>query len=440
MDHIKQKEEDSVNKLRSCSTLNTFYHETQQEIANLGQQLFVKDGIITELKVRLAKYERTCVTEGEEPCVVGPSKSLVDSLCKEICKLKQKLKDSELDSAHKLESSKREIQLLQQKLREKEQELEIIRQRPEHKKEQEIQRLHSVIAERERAQATKDVLCTSLAEEASLLRIQLGTTVQVCQDLLERLKMEKAQDSNKMSDSEVAHLRTKVGKLQEENQHLKERVAYVENLNSKWQKYDSGREEYVRGLCQKLKESNGLSGSGSPLTPATGVGSGALLQQEISRLNKMLNQKMVECERLSRERDDCALRDRERIQMLEQQNQAYIDDFKSERADRERAQGKISDLQDEVGRLQLQIHAQNARESQTSTRRLQISLKKPSRSQTEKAEPLQRNSPPESSTKRAVTQLAIQGSSDVQCPRCLTTYNDKQTDELLNHWDECAKL
>lgn len=37
---------------------------------------------------------------------------------------------------------------------------------------------------------------------------------------------------------------------------------------------------------------------------------------------------------------------------------AYIEDFKSERADRERAQSKILDLQEEVGRLQLQIRAQ----------------------------------------------------------------------------------
>lgn len=37
---------------------------------------------------------------------------------------------------------------------------------------------------------------------------------------------------------------------------------------------------------------------------------------------------------------------------------AYIEDFKSERADRERAQSKIMDLQDEVARLQTQIRAQ----------------------------------------------------------------------------------
>lgn len=97
-------------------------------------------------------------------------------------------------------------------------------------------------------------------------------------------------------------------------------VPQVESLNSKWQKYDLSREEYVRGLCQKLKESNGLAGSGSPLTPATaGSSSVALFQQEISRLNHLLEEKMLECERLSRERDGGTLRDGERIQMLEQQ-------------------------------------------------------------------------------------------------------------------------
>lgn len=100
--------DDDVRKLRSCATLNTFYHETQQELANLGKQVLTRDGIIAELKVRLAKYERTCVmVEGEEPCLVGPSKSLVESLCRENFKLNQKLKEAEVDSAQKLEASKR---------------------------------------------------------------------------------------------------------------------------------------------------------------------------------------------------------------------------------------------------------------------------------------------------------------------------------------------
>lgn len=100
--------DDDVTKLRSYATLNTFYHETQQEIANLGTQILTRDGIIAELKARLVKYERTCVrVEGEEPCVVGPSKSLVETLCRENIKLNQKLKEAEVDSAQKLESCKR---------------------------------------------------------------------------------------------------------------------------------------------------------------------------------------------------------------------------------------------------------------------------------------------------------------------------------------------
>ncbi len=106
MDEIKRENDALRAKLRSCSTLNTFYHETQQEIARLNQLVTSKDGIIADLKARLGNYEKTVVIEGEEPCIVGPSKSLIESLCKEICKLKQKRKESEVDAAQRLEASK----------------------------------------------------------------------------------------------------------------------------------------------------------------------------------------------------------------------------------------------------------------------------------------------------------------------------------------------
>lgn len=89
----------------------------------------------------------------------------------------------------------------------------------------------------------------------------------------------------------------------------------MESLNSKWQKYDSSREEYVRGLCQKLKESNGLASSGPNLAQTSAAGATNLFQQEIARLNGLLEEKMIECERM----DDSTRRDQERIQMLEQQ-------------------------------------------------------------------------------------------------------------------------
>lgn len=80
---------------------------------------------------------------------------------------------------------------MRQQLREKERELESVTHQPDHEKDQVIQRLRSALAERDRAQATRAVLCTSLAEEADQLRGQLGATVRVCQELLGRLEGEK---------------------------------------------------------------------------------------------------------------------------------------------------------------------------------------------------------------------------------------------------------
>lgn len=79
-------------------------------------------------------------------------------------------------------------------------------------------------------------------------------------------------------------------------------------MNSQWQKYDSSREDYIRGLCQRLKETTGL-----------GSVSTGLLQQEISRLNSLLDEKMRDCVRLAREMEEMSRQDQERIQMLEQQ-------------------------------------------------------------------------------------------------------------------------
>ncbi|KAK1791242.1 hypothetical protein P4O66_013149 [Electrophorus voltai] len=392
--------EDQMTRLRSVSALNTFYHEMQHEVAGLEQQVACKDAVIAELKARLARHERTRE---------APSTSLLDSLIKEICELKHKLKDTEVDASQRLEHSKRESQGLQQRLRDMEQELECMRHRPEHQKEREIQRLHASLAERDRVQATRDVLCSSLVEEVDQLRGQLGATVRVCQELLGRLEKSRTPGA-------------------EDNAHAVE----VENLNSKWQKYDQSREQYVKGLCEKLREPSGLA-------QAQGQATEALLQEEIGRLNGLLQEKMLQCERMSTERDEREPRDQERIQMLEQQVLAYIEDFKSERADRERAQGKILELQDDVERLQLQIHTQASPEA-TSARRLHISLKKPVRKQTDTAETLLRSSPADSSAKRTAGHWPAQDTAELQCPLCAARYDNKHTAEFLNHCEECAKL
>lgn len=81
-----------------------------------------------------------------------------------------------------------DMERLTKRLREKEQELEHIRAQPDHEKDQEIHRLRSALVEKERCDATRAVLCSSLAEEADQLRGQLSSTVKMCQDLLTRLE------------------------------------------------------------------------------------------------------------------------------------------------------------------------------------------------------------------------------------------------------------
>lgn len=443
--------------VRSCSTLNTLYHETRQETELLHKQVRVKDDIIADLKARLGRYERTCVAVGDhESVVIGPSKSLLESLCKEICKLKQRRKDMEVKATRHTE----EIQRLNAELREKEKELEGVRCQPAHEKDQEIHRLRSALEERQRAEATRAVLCTSLEEEADQLRGQLGATVKVCRELLARLEKDKnggggggvedmahQHTSKETEHSDMSGFNAQISQLQEENQQLKQRVAYVQSLNSQWQKYDSSREDYIRGLCQRLKET-----SGQGLMPGLGSISTGLLQQEISRLNGLLEEKMSECTRLSREVEEFTRQDQERIQTLEQQVLIYADDFKSERADRERAQGQIQDLKEQMYQLKQQLHKQGAssRESRdvVPVCRVHIGHRISSRRHKDSTEPLLRTAaelqqqPAAASTSAAASPAWRErpGLSELQCPRCLATFSDTDAAEYLNHCEECAKL
>ncbi|TDH16374.1 hypothetical protein EPR50_G00019360 [Perca flavescens] len=459
MDNVSTNSDNDLlkDKLRSCSTLNTLYHETRQEIDLLNKQICVKDNIIADLKARLGRYERIYMNVGDnESVVLGPSKSLLESLCKEICKLKQKRNDVEFKASRQTE----EIQRLTVQLREKELELESVRCQPDHEKDQEIHRLRSALEERDRSEATRAVLCTSLAEEADQLRSQLGATVKVCQELLARMEKDKKgggevedvaqqQKSNEMTESlDMSGVTAQICQLQEENQQLKQRVAYVQSLNSQWQKYDSSREDYIRGLCQRLKET-----SGPGLMPGLGSISTGLLHQEISRLNGLLEENMSECAQTRREVEEMRRQDQERIQTLEQQVLIYADDFKSERTDRERAQGQIQDLKEQVHRLKQQLYKQQGASKENREVvpmcRVHIGHRISSRRHKDSSEPLLRaaaemQQQPAAAAAAATTPSPAwnqcPGLSELQCPRCLATFSDSDAAEYLNHCEECAKL
>uniref|UniRef100_A0AAV2LMU8 CCHC NOA-type domain-containing protein n=1 Tax=Knipowitschia caucasica TaxID=637954 RepID=A0AAV2LMU8_KNICA len=439
--------EATQSRARSYDTLNTLYHETRQELQLLNQQLHAKDGIICDLKARLARYERTYMTVGDnEPVVLGPSMSLLESLCKEICKHKHERDEMEQKATRQQE----EIQTLASALQEKDKELQRLRGEPGHEKDAELDRLRSALLQTERSEATRAVLCTSLAEEAEQLRGQLSATVRVCKELLERLEAQGAEE-NRGKEAEEAQGEEKLDatkvmeRLQRENLQLKQRVAYVQRLNSQWQKYDSSREEYIRGLCQRLKE-----GPSSCPVPA----SSSMLHQEIARLNGLLEDKLRESARLSRDLEDAKRHGRERVQMLEQQVLIYEEDFKSERRDRERAQGKLQEMKEQVRQLKQQLHKQGAA-ARDSDRdlvplcRVHIGHRIAPR-RTKDSEHLARNGPDRKQQQQqpppraAITQSSAWSDradqSELRCPRCQARFSDTQAAQYLEHWEECARL
>ncbi|XP_010226748.1 PREDICTED: TNFAIP3-interacting protein 2 [Tinamus guttatus] len=357
-----------------------------------------------------------------------------------------------------------EVQQLNQQLEEKNGEIQQMINQPPYEKEREILRLQKSLAEKEKAQATSEVLCRSLTDETHQLQRKLASTAEMCQHLAKCLEEKQRREkrnsddqmpterSNQLLDDETS-LQALIVKVQDENRMLKQKVAHVEDLNAKWQKYDASRDEYVKRLHLQLKELK------LQLEPQHGLTSAQtnseLMQKEILRLNKLLEEKMNECVKAKKELEDvkkASEGDNERIQMLEQQVLVYKDDFTSERSDRERAQTKIQELQAEVACLQHQLTRRQDTRDTTSNFRVHIGNQKHMHVQTN-VEHLRGNSPGHMGKRRAASQpeqasaLASDGNAgsegraqgELRCPHCMRFFSDELSDEFLKHVAECCQ-
>ncbi|KAJ1213857.1 hypothetical protein NDU88_001487 [Pleurodeles waltl] len=451
-------------KVQSYNTLCTFYHEARQQLSSLKVQLSVKDKVIEGL--RRAGHEAPEL--GHEQAPGGASQSLVEGLLEQLNATKERLREAEGASAHKTEALHQEVQRLRQQLDEKDRHLQQVASWPQREKEVEILRLQRVLADKEKVQATSEVLCRSLTDETYQLRRKLAATAEMCQQLVTCLEEKQGNDrgpSNdparneqpdklQFSDSEVAHLQASISKLQEENRTLKQKVTYVEDLNAKWQKYDASREAYVKGLHLQLK---GLKPQEDPPKGAASAQASAeLLQKEILRLNRLLEEKMKEHLRLKRDIEEvmkARVEDGERMQILEQQVFVYKDDFTSERADRERAQSKIQELLEETSRLKhLLARPQDSRD-RAGNFRLQIGNNNHMRIERDNSEVLLRASqdPPglrnQGTAAQQVGAALVSGTSepdrcrqgDLQCPHCLRLFGDEHSEDFLHHISDCCQ-
>ncbi|XP_008566036.1 PREDICTED: TNFAIP3-interacting protein 2 [Galeopterus variegatus] len=341
-------------------------------------------------------------------------------------------------------SAVQEIERLTERLEEKERELQQLVSQPQYEREKEVVLLRRSVAEKERARAASDVLCRSLADETHQLRRTLAATAHMCQHLAKCLDEQQSTQgtTGEKSLDEPEHtgrdtsVQVAIEKLQEENRLLKQKVTHVEDLNAKWQRYDAGRDEYVRGLHAKL---TGLQATHEP----------ELMRKEISRLNRQLEEKINDHAEVKRElaatriAQDAAL---ERVQMLEQQILVYKDDFTSERADRERAQSRIQELEERVTSLLHQMSwRQDSREPGPC--RIHTGSKTTKYLETDALElavpdgwrPGPGSQRLESPSESRHFSTAQGGQGDLQCPHCLRCFGDEQGEEFLRHVAECCQ-
>ncbi|XP_054057853.1 TNFAIP3-interacting protein 2 [Rissa tridactyla] len=453
------------NKVPRYNALCTLYHESAQQLKHLQLQLAAKEATIRELRATIREQQQAAA--GAEAGAAGaePAPSLVESLLEQLGQAREQLRDSQRLSATKMEALSQEVQRLNQQLEEKNGEIQQMINQPPYEKEREILRLQKSLAEREKAQATSDVLCRSLTDETHQLQRKLASTAEMCQHLAkcleEKQRKEKGNSddqipterSNQLLDNETS-LQALICNLQDENRMLKQKVAHVEDLNAKWQKYDASRDEYVKRLHLQLKEMKSqLEQQQHGVTPTQT--NSDLMHKEIFRLNKLLEEKMNECIKTKRELEDvkkASEGDNERIQMLEQQVLVYKDDFTSERSDRERAQSKIQELQAEVACLQHQLARRQDSRDTSSHFRVHIGNQNHMYVQTN-VEHLRGNSPGQTGTRRTPSQSeqasppVDNGNSgsegraqgELRCPHCMRFFSDELSDEFLKHVAECCQ-
>ncbi|KAM9580455.1 TNFAIP3-interacting protein 2 isoform 2-T2 [Guaruba guarouba] len=241
LEKLHRENKSLKNKVPRYNALCALYHESAQQLKHLQLQLAAKEATIRDLRSNLARrpQQPQPAAGGEAgPGGAEPALSLVESLLEQLGQAREQLRDSERLSAQRVEALSQEVQKLNQQLEEKNGEIQQMINQPPYEKEREILRLQKSLAEREKAQATSDVLCRSLTDEMHQLQRKLASTAEMCQHLAkcleEKQRKEKGSSDdqipterpNQLLDNETS-LQALICSLQDENRMLKQKVAHV---------------------------------------------------------------------------------------------------------------------------------------------------------------------------------------------------------------------
>jgi centrosomal protein CEP55 len=343
--------------------------------------------------------------EGES-LLPGPSKQVFDNLVRENARLKQIVKSAKMEPSA-LEEAQQHITQLQRHLLEltdRNKKLEEaymnLKQTSMDKsrskngsisKESEVSRLHSLVKSLEQ---TQDAMSTSIPEESENFKKQLQEMCKMCQSLLKNMEQKgqtKTTDiqtsfeqqvqkpvllrsDSGIGEEEASKLREEITKLKDENYRLNQECKEMLDTNKRWNLYNEQRENYIRQLLTELKQVR-TQLEAMTTTPSLSEEQqrefDRLLQISKENVEKVEQEKVkiedenrelrLQIERLVAEMDRIKSRsgrsteDQDRIHMLEAQVQICTEDFESERRDRERAQARINEMENEMDLIKRQL-------------------------------------------------------------------------------------
>lgn len=247
-------------------------------------------------------------------------------------------------------------------------------------KDAEIARLNRLVSQMQVSTSVKEME----------LKQKLSQLSALCQDVVSKLSQGGAYPTT--TSAQMAELlpnmqqQLQLGASKDpEAKRLEEELHKVVEMNTKWQKYNEQREAYIKQvqeraklLEQQVRESStvaiGASGFNVEQASQTGL---KKIEEENVKLHETIGNLQQENERLKREntvvqRENEMLRgqivetapgapgassisDKDTIAVLEQQVEILTEDFRSERSDRERAQSRIAELQQELNVVKRQL-------------------------------------------------------------------------------------
>ncbi|KAK3094311.1 hypothetical protein FSP39_000184 [Pinctada imbricata] len=270
---IKQYQQDlKSQKYRNggVETVSNLLHEAKQENNALLKKNRTLETAISNLQSRLTSNGLSGSLNIEETDIFvhGTSKQLLDNLAKENSRLRTLLKGASLDpeEIQQLHQTTKEqlgeIENLNGELQKqivKVMELERLLNSSDSEKDAEITKLRHQVKDMKESSRTREVLCSSLAEETHNLRQQLHDVALRCQQMALRLEENKENAKKTKLDQDDSSPSAELLKLKDDNFTLQSQLEEVTKMNHRWQAYNNSNELKMRELMEELENARAFS-------------------------------------------------------------------------------------------------------------------------------------------------------------------------------------